>query len=396
MDVMRRAAAVLAVLALAGADAAAKTEPLYGLVGKQSGMALVELDPETLRPVPGRRLRLGPATATATTVRAGDLAYADGYRLRLIDLETMKSFASVRVIGMTRAVVWPEWQRILVLSGGEGLLELTAVDRSLMRVTRRTLVRGTLIDFERTATGLVLLVAPQYVIGPARLVIVDARARVREVELARVIAGWRSDEVDPSRGESRSPGLAFDPERAVAYVAGADGVVAEIPIGRAPRYHAVRGRYHKTIAGWWRTAEWLGGGVLAVAGSDSADGRSSQPSGVELVDTRRWTSRFVLPGATNVVRWRDGVLATGSPWDEATGAKPGIGLVAIGRDGSERLRLLPGERAWVAGVTATRAYVAADGADLAYVVDLLGGRILTRVNAPLPWLLPTQPLVPWP
>lgn len=133
--------------------------------------------------------------------------------------------------------------------------------------------------------------------------------------------------------------------------------------------------------------------MLAVSGSDSADGRSSHPSGVELVDTRRWTSRLVLPGATNDVRWRDGVLATGSPWDEAVGHKPGIGLVAVGRDGSERLRLLAGERAW--RVTATRAYVAADDAD-AYVIDLLGGRILTRVNGPLPWLLPTQPLVPWP
>lgn len=395
---MRRAAAVLAVLALAGADASAKSgESLYGVVGGRSAVTLVQLDPETLRPLPGRRLRLGAATATGAVVRAGDLAYADGYRLRLIDLATMKPFASVVIgPGLVQAVAWPEWQRILVMSGGQGLVHFVAVDRSVMKVTRRTFVRGTLIGYERTPTGLVLLVAPQDGIGPARLVIVDERARIREVALERVAAGSRWDDFDPPRGESRSPGLAVDPAGRVAYVATSDGLVAEIPLDGSPRYHAVRGSYAKIVAGSWRTAKWLGAGIIAVVGSDSADGRSSRPSGLELVDTRTWSSRMVLPGASHVLRWRDGVLATGAPWDEEAGRGPGIGVVSVSRDGGERFRLFAAEQVWIEAVTQTRAYVYAEGAQHAYVVDLLSGRIVAHVAKPLPWLLPMQEPAVWP
>jgi hypothetical protein len=394
---MRRAAAVLGVLALAGADAGAKTGgPLYGVVSDRSQSALVALDPDTLRPLPGKRLRLGPIASAGAAARAGELAFADGYRLRLIHLETLRPFASVRVGGMVRVVAWPEWQRIVLVAGGQGLLWITAVDRSLLRVTRRTFVRGTVIAHAETPTELVLLVAPDYEIGPARLVVADSRARIREIPLERISAGLRWDDSNPPSGESRSPALAVDPEHRTAYVVGADGLVAEVPLGGPVRYHAVRGAFRKTVAGWWRTAAWLGGGMLAVAGSDRPDGRSSTPSGVELIDTRRWTSRFVLPGATQVVQWRDGFLATGSPWDDVHGMAPGIGLVAVGRDGGERLRILAGERVSIAAVTATRAYLHADGAEAGYVVDLLGGRVATRVTGPFPGLLPTQQPVLWP
>lgn len=383
---MRRAAAVVAVLALAGADASAKTAwPLYGIVGDRSALTLVELDPETLQRVPGRQLRLGAATSTAAVVRGGDLAFADGYRLRLIDLETMKPFGRVPIGGGdVRAVAWLDWRWVVVMHGGQGLVSFVAVDRSVMKVVRRTYVRGNLIAYERTATELMLLVAPQDGIGPARLVLVDERARTREVTLERIVAGTRWDGLDPPRGESRSPGLAVDPDGRTAYVVAADGLVAEVPLDGGPRYRAARGRYAKTVVGSWRRAQWLGGGVIAVVGSDSVDGRTSQPSGLELVDTRTWSSRRALADALDVRQWRDGALVT----------RPGVGVVAIGRDGSERFRLLAGEGVWIDALTATHAYVSTPRES--YVLDLLGVRVSARLPGRMPWLLPTQQPALWP
>jgi len=388
---MRRIAAVLAVLALTGADAVAKSgEPLYGVIGERSALTLVELDPETLRRVPGRQRRLGSATSAAAIVRGRDLAYADGSRLRLIDLDTLKPFGSVRMAGMPQAIAWLEWRWVVVLMNQGTSVDLVVVDRSVMKIARRTTVPGSLVGLERTSAELVLLVAPEYGIGPARLVIADSRARIREVALDRVAAGTRWDALDPPRGESRSPGLAFDPARRTAYVVCADGVVAEVPLGGVPRYHAVRGSYAKVAVGSWRTAQWLGAGILAVTGTDSADGRNSHPSGLELIDTRSWSSRLVLRGASSALRWRDGVLATGATWEEGTGRGPGIGVVSVGRDGTERFRLLAAERIWLAAVTSTRAYVFMDGGNGAYVVDLSSARVAGRVSGSLPWLLPSQ------
>lgn len=399
MGVMRRAAALVAVLALAGADASAKDWPLYGLVSNRSSISLVRLDPLTLERLPGRQLRLGTRTSAAALVRGGDLALADDATLQLIDLGTMRRFGTVRLgfgAGAARAVAWSDWRWIVVVRGGQGLIELVAVDRSVMKVARRTFVKGSLVAYERSESELVLLVAPMEGIGAARLVVVDPEARTREIMLERVTAGSRCDHdtaTEPTC-DSRTPALAVDPTRRIAYVVTADGVVADVALEGATRYHAVRGRYAKTVSGSWRRAEWLGGGILAVAGSDSVDGRRSEPSGLELVDTRTWTSRLVLRGAANVVRWRDGVLATGTPWDAERGALPGIGVVYVGRDGTERFRVGTPSEMWIAAATPTRAYAYAQRH--VYVLDALTGTSTAVSVTSWPWLLPAQESFVWP
>jgi hypothetical protein len=85
-----------------------------------------------------------------------------------------------------------------------------------------------------------------------------------------------------------------------------------------------------------RSARCLGGGLLAVAGSDEDfvdDPRDDEQSriraaGLSLIDTRNWSVRTIDRGATEVRVEGDLLLATGSSWDPATRTGDAIGLAA--------------------------------------------------------------------
>jgi hypothetical protein len=205
------------------------------------------------------------------------------------------------------------------------------------------------------------------------------------IPVPRITAGHRWDDtiVTPPTGESRQPGLTLDAANDVAYVVG-NGLVAEVPLTGAATYHALSGTFAKLVSGSWYSAAWLGNGVLALAGYESAEGTGINATGLELVDTRTWTSRLVRNDASWVTASNGLALATGTSWSDSGEAR-GIGVVAIDALGEERFHALPGMWASVAAATARHAFVNLDGRRGA-VIDLRSGRVAQTERA-VPFIL---------
>jgi len=131
----------------------------------------------------------------------------------------------------------------------------------------------------------------------------------------------------------------------------------------------------KNREGPQREAAWLGGGLLAVAGSDESGGtdargrpqQRSDPAGLHVVDTRSWATRTLEESASTVVP-ADGALVTTA----------GDTLVALEPDGARRWTLTaPGLRPsgvlWAHG---SFLYVLREGHTVT-VVDSRTGTVLT-------------------
>jgi hypothetical protein len=382
---MRRLLVLLVSVAVAAgvAGGTAPAKPghttLYGLVGA----SLTGLDPDTLEPV-GPRVSVG-ALASFAYDSHGWLAYADGRRIRIVDVPRMRPFKSIPLwTAAPVAVGWLQWDTIVVVTG-TSVLEVRAIDWATDKVVRTARVSGTVVARALGDDELVLLLAPQGEIGPARLLVVDGTGRTRVISLPRITAGQHWDSAtDPPTGVARQPGLALDAAHDTAYVVG-DGLVAQVALAGSASYHSLRGTFAKVVAGTWMSAAWLGNGTLAVAGSTSNDGRRIDPTGLELVDTRAWTSRIVRDDAS-WVETRDGLaLVIGTSWWEGE-ARRGIGVVGIDATGKERFHVLDGEWASVVGYSATRAYLYRDGRGGA-AVDLATGRIVAQYDRSPPMLL---------
>jgi hypothetical protein len=240
----------------------------------------------------------------------------------------------------------------------------------------------------------VLLVGKEEHIVAPRIVVVDVRGRVRSAELSRLRAGWTMDAAEtPPVGEVRRPGLAVDAATRTAFVAAPSGLVAEIGLdGLGVRYHALRGTFAKYQTGAVRQAVSLGGGLLAVAGTNSTVEKNTKGelvqdtrgSGLELVDTGTGTTRLLDATSTAVAAWRDGLVATSWSWSSNASAQRGGGLAIYDRTGALRFRLLEGRSVSLSGVHGSLAY-AHDGDRI--TVDLMTGRVVRRgATGPLPLL----------
>lgn len=367
---------------VAGGTAPAKPghTTLYGVVDS----SLSGLDPDTLEPV-GPRVSVGTRGIFAYDSH-GWLAYMDGRRLRIIDVQRMRPFKDVPLFTAAPvAVGWLQWDTIVAVTGTSGTLEVRAIDWATDKVVRTARAAGTVVARAHGDDELVLLVAPVSELGPSRLLVVDAAGKTRVISVARITAGQHWDTSrNPPTGQARQPGLALDAEHDVAYVVG-DGLVAEVPLAGTASYHALRGTFAKEIAGTTTSAAWLGNGTLAVAGSTSADGRRIDPTGLDLVDTRTWSSRLIRNDAS-WVEAKDGLaLVSGTSWMEAE-ERRGIGVIGIDANGVERFHVLGGEWASVVGYSATRAYLYRDGRRGA-AVDLATGRIVAQFDRNPPMLL---------
>ena len=137
-----------------------------------------------------------------------------------------------------------------------------------------------------------------------------------------------------------------------------------------------------------REARWLGDGMLAVSGTDySVEAGTSGAerflqalAGVRLIDTRSWTSRLLGP------RWLSGRggarRGAGRTLGLRGGGGYGPGLRAFGLDGKEHWRLHAGEYRWM-DAAGSVGYVHIGG-DMADVVDLAAGAVVSRVAHPFP------------
>ncbi|HEX6700072.1 MAG TPA: hypothetical protein VF101_05015, partial [Gaiellaceae bacterium] len=292
---------------------------------------------------------------------------------------------------------------------------VVTVDPGARRIVSESELDDDVSAVARAADSLVLLVTPRQQIGPSRLVVVAVDGSFRSVALARVSAGTvYPNGTDTTTNEpiaqTRIPALAADADGSRAFVLQPDGPAAEVDLRTlAVAYHDLRGpssllgrfaawltpaAQAKGANGPWRSATWLGDGLLALTGNDehavkkdSGLEMSSTPAGLAIVDTRDWSIRALDPGATAVMPVDGLLLATGSSWTSNGGDPTGMGLAAYGADRSLRFRLLAGRSVWVSAALAGRAYVqisTSSGSPPVQIVDLASGKIVGERTAPVP------------
>jgi hypothetical protein len=391
--------------------------PLLGFLDSR----LVRVDHETLRPIRGKALAVGSGGCAArsggtacwsnpawtVSPNGARLAFArnDTSSLQVADPTRLRVTTRVEFDGGSiGALAWPVPRRLIAVQEAIGERQrVIAFDLGKKRVVVRRALNGTVTRLARTARGFVLLLAPAERIGEARIAVVDSRGAVRFASVPRILLGTKLlGTGNEHRVDSRQPGLAVDEEGQRAVVV-ADDLVAEVNLRtlevayrelQRPRSLLSRlwswlepAAAAKQVNGYHRRAEWLGDDLVAVSGSDS-DGGRQQPAGLELLDTRAWTTRMVDSRALDFEIADDALVATGWRWDSSGRNAIGTGLAAYRLDGTERFRLFDGDHAWLAEVYDGRAYVTLAAAqDRLRIVDLEQG-VVTGLREPvLPALL---------
>ena len=397
----------LAAIAVAVATPAATSSasPLLGMVGDRGSLELAQIDPQTLQPGADRRIVVGSGGCASrsggeacwtvppwtfspdrTFLAVARNSGADAPSLRIVDVARMGATASIPVPGgPVGELAWLTRTRVLALQERCCVEQqrLEVVDVARRRVVARRSLSGSVQEVASTANGLVLLLAPSQAIGRARLAVVAPSGALRVVALRQILAGVKVISSSPYSVRVRTPGLAVDSEGGRAFVVDA-GLVGEIDLrSLAVSYHAL-GRSPaaraKLVSGPTRTARWLGGGILAVSGTDG-DGASIRPFGLAFVDTRSWTVRAIDTGASGFALAGDVLLAMG----------PATGIAGYAFDGKKQFQLFDGETAWISQAYGGLAYVGIAGPNAAHeplrVVDVTSGRVVGERADPLPWLL---------
>jgi hypothetical protein len=375
---------------------------------------LARLDPRSLQPLPGRRVRLrGPIEAWAREPGGPGLVVVSesGSRLRFVNLDRMRAAGELRsgASDVVAAVAWPRPDRLwLVLARpgccATGRTSVVTVDPIRRRVVAETRFRAGLARAGATPDGAVLLLAPSETIGPAMLATVDEEGRARTVPLT-VSAGLLPTEGVPFILRTRLPGLAVDARRRRAYVVPDRPEVLEVDLRtRRVLYHRVAPRRSlldrlrdlveppaeaQPPVGPARSAAWLPPGTIAVAGVDShVSWRPNaslepvaRPAGLQLIDARRWEVRTLDDGAAGF-RAAGGLVLT-----------DGDGLAGYRADGSRAFHVLGDRRVKLVAASGGFAYLR-DGA-VHRVVELDAGRVVATIRNGWPRLMLVPAPGPW-
>lgn len=283
-------------------------------------------------------------------------------------------------------------------------------------ISRRRFERN-VIDVRRAGGALVVLTSPEIGIGAASMLVVDAGGGLRSAALDQIAAGLDVPDESGSPASSRQsiPGLAVDAEGGRAFVVPGGGPVAEVSLATlSVSYHTVAepvsllGRVHawleptaaaKGLNGPVREAQWLGAGLLAVAGADETalqvDNQlrvTRAPVGLRLLDTNTWGSRLIDRGADDV--HVDGGLLLATGWRMSSDEmQSGMGIAVYGFDGARRAAALQGSAAFVDLSFRGRAYMSVIGERATQVVDLATGAVAAR-RAPIAQLLVPPSVAP--
>jgi hypothetical protein len=398
---------------------------LVGTVGSEPGsISLARLDPTTLRPLPGRQVKLDVNVVGWSVSPDRSLALVgDGNEtglVQVVDLGAMRSLGtiSVEVGGSTVASAWLGARRVAVaVTDPAGGLQVAALDPVAGRVLARHRVAGEVGAVGHLPGGLVLLLTPARAIGPARLAVVGGQGAVRTVTLDRVSAGFRPPKVEgpDAVGRQRGAGLAVDPAGRRAFVVAPGAPVAEVglddlrvayhdldrpasPLARFARW-LLPAAEAKAVTGAWRQARWVGGGLLAVAAGEQRVRRDAKDqlqqqelvSGVELVDTGRWHTYDLHPRASTVAAEGGRLLLAGGTWtSDATSSTPhGVGLTVYGPGDRRPLHLLGRQFVQEARVRGDLAYcwLTREQGTTYAVVELRSGRTLHTQDGAPPTLL---------
>jgi hypothetical protein len=397
--------------------------PLLGVIGYKPA-ELARLDPRTLRPLPGPRIKLRYGISShgwspdRSLLVLGDV---DDDVLHLVDPVRMRRLGTIRFGIVARApqsFAWLGPRRLAVVAGdpGDGAHLLT-VDPVAGRVLSRRQLGPANLSVAVAGDRLVLLRSPLERIGPVELLVVDDRGGVRAVELEGIQAGFQNPpdwDRPGAYGVARTAALAVDPEGGRAFVVAADAPIAEVDLGslrvtdrrlrqpvsllRRLAHWLVPPAEAKLSAGTYRAACWLGDGRLAVWGGESrvagdapAELRQEHlPSGLKLVDTRTWTVRPVDPAAA-AARWEAGRLLTfGGAWDAEAQRERGVGVTVHGPGERRPVHLLGTRLVLDARLHGDLLYAEVDTGNELFgrvVVSLRSGRVVASSDEPLPYLL---------
>ena len=341
----------MAMLTGAAPMAAAGGTPDRTLYGStwQGSLKLVRVDPDSLRPLAGRRVPLAAEplgwSFAPDRSRLVSGSTARGARLRFIDLRAMRALGDLTISrrGSGVATAWADARTVLSVVAtagccGAGDTLVAGVDAGRRRVLWRRRLGGSLQGGARLDGSLLLVLGPRgLALGPSRLVQVGAHGPIRSAALPEIISGIR-----PGGGVTQrwSPGLAVDRSGGRAFVVQAQAPVAELDLRTfAVRSHPlqIEARAADALAGPERDALWLGRETLAITGSDHADradGRSREtPAGLTLVDTGRWQARKIEASTT------DAALASGTLLASCFVCDSGGGLTGFSLGGRRKFHL---------------------------------------------------------
>ncbi len=379
---MRLVALALAVAALGLPAARASPASLPGLVytAGYGNSILMRFDPVTLERT-GPSVRLGgPASSWSYSPQRRFLVVASWPQtLTVVNVETMRALGRIRLApggGLVKAVFWVRPDRVLAVRDTPAGALVVAVDPLARRIVRRTqLARPFGHGLGRLPDGVAFLLDSRRGLAPVQVAVVDAEGRVRIATVNRAVIG------SAERGsgaaivlERQTPGFAVDPVGRRAYVVDAAIRIAQIDLETlAVTYRGgLRSLAKKSIGGSFRSAQWLGGGLIAVSGADYASppgaGAGPKPVGLRLVDVRAWTTRTLEPTAASFRVAGNLLLVEGSE------SRYALRATAYGLDGRERYRLDLAGSTWMK--KQGRLGYACRDALLRSVVDLTTGTVL--------------------
>jgi hypothetical protein len=399
-------ASVGAVAGAAGQPVASAKEPAVvhataalAVVGSEIEQPkLVWLHPQTLKQLKRGSVSLpGAFSVIMSPSRVRVAAGSAGRGLQIVDVKRMKLLRRVatRPGWSVHPITWPTATRLLALEWNDGTSRqtLVVVDPASRKVVRRVAVDG-YSSWQAAGNEVVLLGRPGDGLGPASLVVVDRDGNARAVVLERIQAGGQQEGTDEEPTyRTASPGLAVDPASGHAYVVGEAALVADVDLAtlevayrELARPASLLGRFlawlqpaahGKIVNGWHRQAVSLGGGKLAVSGSDY-DRTSRSPTGLELVDVRAATMRRLEERASYTML-ASGMLLVAGDASSGDGEWIGMGLAAYTLDGDKLWHVLDGVPVSWAQTVGGYAYVVGEEAYPATVrvIDLADGSVRT-------------------
>jgi hypothetical protein len=397
-------ASAVVLVARAGVDTTPEGGPVRLLAVTNDGGThrLVRVAPASLRPLPGRRVRLGaPLEVWAASPGGSRLAAVSDRAslLHVIDVQRMRTLARLRTRahGSPAAVVWPRPDRLwIVLTPAAGSTTVVAVDPLAERIVARRRLAGGLVRVAESPDGPVLLLGPPALIGPARLVTVDASGGVEQLPLDGVSAGAMPTDGVPAVERLRTPALAVDSGRRRAYVLSLRPHALEIDLRRRRvSGHALVARVSlldrlrellepsaaaSAQVGVVRQAASIGEGRIVLSGYDAdvvlrpqgAADSERRPAGLHVIDTHDWSVHTLderAPGFAVAA----GLLLT-------SGAQ---GLTAYSPEGREAFHVLGDRHVEVVATAGSLAYVRTRPGPALQVVDVTRGRVVGERAADL-------------
>jgi hypothetical protein len=410
-------AAGLALLVGGPSVSGGKTPPPpTTLLAFEWGSGLEQVDPITLRRRGQPLVTVNPSAYAYSPDGGRIVLHGEGHT-ELVDVHSLRKLGRLpRLDGWVERMLWADPDRIVALSRG-AFATAVVLDPATLKVVSKQQFPGSVSAVAGSALMLAVLAGPQESrIGPSQLHVVGATGRARSVALSRIRSGW-SVTTGTTEGRRVTPAVAIDPagRRAVVIqptgpAAEVDLVTMEVTYHDLQRVRSLAARLHdwlepqaqaKQVFGPELSAHWVGENAVAVASWEHAGigkrGREHRAlvraHGVFLVDTRKWTRRWLSETASGVEAVGDtalvyaGAFAAGRPFGADKG-RPPRGLDAYGPDGRRRFRLF-GSRV-VGHAQGAGAYAYVRVSQKVYdVVDVRTGRVLRRARTANDlWLLP--------